>query len=181
MKKLIVTLVTVLSIFTFVNASEARWYDPESGRFLSEDPIGFQGGVNFYVYVLNNPVNHTDPLGLDTYMCKKPLDLFGGTGTKSGPDVTGNPLYHQYICVVNEQGTKCVGQSSAGGKLYGEGAKSRDTFVSSGCEKVATNKCIEACILNTGSNRPTYGLVGPGTNCQEWATDTFNKCVSQCF
>ena len=39
-------------------------YDPATGRFLSEDPIGFVGGSNFYSYVGNNPTNYTDPYGL---------------------------------------------------------------------------------------------------------------------
>ena len=42
----------------------ARYYDPTTGRFLSEDPIRFKGGVNFYAYVGNDPVNRTDPFGL---------------------------------------------------------------------------------------------------------------------
>ena len=43
----------------------ARYYEPESGRFLSEDPIGFAGGdQNLYGYVLNNPLNFVDPFGL---------------------------------------------------------------------------------------------------------------------
>jgi uncharacterized protein RhaS with RHS repeats len=40
-------------------------YDPTIGRFLSEDPSGFDGGdPNLYRYVGNDPVNHTDPNGL---------------------------------------------------------------------------------------------------------------------
>ena len=41
----------------------ARYYDPEVGRFLTEDPLGFGAGVNFYAYVNNNPLNFTDPSG----------------------------------------------------------------------------------------------------------------------
>lgn len=44
----------------------ARWYDPQVGRFIGEDPIGFRGGdINLYGYVWQNPLNHRDPLGLD--------------------------------------------------------------------------------------------------------------------
>ncbi len=41
----------------------ARFYDPEIGRFTSEDPLGFKAGVNFYAYVNNNPINRNDPSG----------------------------------------------------------------------------------------------------------------------
>jgi RHS repeat-associated protein len=41
----------------------ARYYVPDWGRFLSEDPEEFRAGVNFYAYVGNNPVNLTDPSG----------------------------------------------------------------------------------------------------------------------
>jgi RHS repeat-associated protein len=41
----------------------ARYYDPSVGRFLSEDPIGLQGGPNLYTYVLNNPGRYRDPSG----------------------------------------------------------------------------------------------------------------------
>jgi RHS repeat-associated protein len=43
----------------------ARWYDPSMGRFISEDPIEFQGGdINWYAYVHNNPLNYYDPSGM---------------------------------------------------------------------------------------------------------------------
>lgn len=41
----------------------ARYYDPIVGRFTQEDPVGFDGGLNFYAYVANNPVNYVDPQG----------------------------------------------------------------------------------------------------------------------
>ncbi|MBY0578586.1 MAG: hypothetical protein K2P57_06025 [Burkholderiales bacterium] len=41
----------------------ARYYDPTIGRFLSEDPLGFAAGINFYAYVNNNPINANDPSG----------------------------------------------------------------------------------------------------------------------
>jgi RHS repeat-associated protein len=43
----------------------ARYYDPKIGRFISQDPIGFAGGVNLYPYVGNRPTTLSDPLGLD--------------------------------------------------------------------------------------------------------------------
>ena len=42
----------------------ARYYDPQIGRFISRDPVGFGGGINQYAYVGNNPTNFTDPSGL---------------------------------------------------------------------------------------------------------------------
>jgi RHS repeat-associated protein len=41
-----------------------RWYDPKTGKFLTQDPIGLAGGVNLYSYAGSNPVAYTDPFGL---------------------------------------------------------------------------------------------------------------------
>jgi len=45
----------------------ARYYDPSTGRFASEDETGFHDGVNFYRYVHNDPTDDTDPTGYTTY------------------------------------------------------------------------------------------------------------------
>ncbi len=42
----------------------ARYYDPTSGRFISEDAIRFRGGANFYAYVANEPTQFFDAFGL---------------------------------------------------------------------------------------------------------------------
>ena len=41
-----------------------RYYQPEIGRYLRPDPMGLEGGINLYAYVMNNPVNGIDPNGL---------------------------------------------------------------------------------------------------------------------
>src|SRR5207245_899140 len=45
--------------------TQARYYSPVLERFLSEDPLRHGAGVNFFSYAGNDPVNGTDPLGLD--------------------------------------------------------------------------------------------------------------------
>jgi len=57
----------------------ARYYDPEVGRFISEDPLGVEGGdVNLYVYVGNNPLLLIDPWGL--FQDEHPLVIWGKYG-----------------------------------------------------------------------------------------------------
>jgi RHS repeat-associated protein len=41
-----------------------RYYDPASGRFTQEDPIGLAGGLNVYGFAKGDPVNFSDPFGL---------------------------------------------------------------------------------------------------------------------
>lgn len=44
----------------------ARYYNPQLGRFISEDPLGFGGGgANFYPYGGDAPTNFSDPSGMD--------------------------------------------------------------------------------------------------------------------
>ncbi|GEM_PF-1886274 len=41
-----------------------RYYDPQTGRYLTPDPIGLDGGPNYYTYVANDSVNFSDFKGL---------------------------------------------------------------------------------------------------------------------
>ncbi|WP_339483833.1 MULTISPECIES: RHS repeat-associated core domain-containing protein, partial [unclassified Pseudomonas] len=48
---------------TGLHYNRYRYYDPQVGRFIGKDPIGFAGGLNVYAYG-PNPVEWVDPLGL---------------------------------------------------------------------------------------------------------------------
>lgn len=49
--------------------NRCRYYEPESGRYISADPIGLAGGINLYSYG-PNPQSWVDPLGLAKGPCQ---------------------------------------------------------------------------------------------------------------
>jgi RHS repeat-associated protein len=61
----------------------ARYYEPDLGRFISEDPLEFGGGdANLYAYVGNRPTSANDPLGL--YNRDVHFDLTDAMGRQVG-------------------------------------------------------------------------------------------------
>jgi RHS repeat-associated protein len=67
----------------------ARYYDQSTGRFLSEDPIGFEGGFNLYEYGEDNPTDLSDPFGWQSTTppgCSPPFL------TPCGPPLYGPPV-----------------------------------------------------------------------------------------
>ena len=44
-----------------------REYDPVACRFLTRDPIGYEGGINLYAYAGGNPIRYCDPIGLGKF------------------------------------------------------------------------------------------------------------------
>ena len=52
-----------------------RYYDPHNGRFLGRDPISEAGGLNLYAFVLNNPINAWDYLGMNPNIGRAGVDM----------------------------------------------------------------------------------------------------------
>lgn len=42
-----------------------RWYDPQAGRFIQDDPLGVDGSLNLYGFAGDDPINGSDPSGMD--------------------------------------------------------------------------------------------------------------------
>jgi len=65
-----------------------RFYYPQLGRFMTQDPIGITGGTNLYAYVGNSPVNYIDPLGLSSIVFDRSdskIYVYPGTEETHGP------------------------------------------------------------------------------------------------
>lgn len=63
-----------------------RWYEPATGRFLSEDPMGLAAGINPVLFESNDPVNGSDPSGLgDLLVCRR-QPVWGPTWGGGGID-----------------------------------------------------------------------------------------------
>jgi len=119
----------------------ARYYNPQLGRFLNEDPLRFGGGdVNLFAYVNNNPINLTDPSGLLSAGipvppgCAPPLDKrekyigkfireflcsLDFVPAVGGVNVSGKVLKH-----VMEK--HFPGATVEGGSVFGQGEKMAD-------------------------------------------------------
>ena len=76
-----------------------RYYDPSTGRYVTRDPLGYPDGLNNYVYVNANPVNHVDPEGLqaDPFPRHRAQQQglypsMGGAGIIFPPGVNGSPF-----------------------------------------------------------------------------------------
>jgi RHS repeat-associated protein len=169
----------------------ARYYDPFSGRFVSEDPARFPGGINFYTFVENSPVNLIDPFGFCPWQVhSRPLKgAAGGAAHSIGID-------HYYF--YNVQTGQSIGLGPAGGMSGGttKGSPVPGTWERN--EKPGHNvdpvpdwacSCVDKKAKNPG-NPPNYCTYQgskntnphpPCTNCAGWVLSVLQDCYNQAY
>jgi RHS repeat-associated protein len=129
----------------------ARWYDPQVGRFISEDPIGFRGGeLDLYVYVRNNATRFHDPLGLRR--CNPILGaIVGGVGGG-------------VIGALGGGGLGALGGAGIGCIAGGLGLGTLGTLVEPGGGTVAggLSGCAAGAALLAGPGAAAGAIVGSG-------------------
>jgi RHS repeat-associated protein len=77
----------------------ARYYDPKIRRFVSEDPIGLQGGINEYLFAGGDPINNSDPSGRDCVTTYVPGSLI--TTKSNGQEIVvgASDGYYTITCI----------------------------------------------------------------------------------
>jgi RHS repeat-associated protein len=119
-----------------------RWYDPQTGRFVSEDPIGLGGGVNVYAFAAGNPIAGFDPYGLDgDQQCDKTLP----------PDPTAPPP-PKIPGIAKESGKAAASEPCHPDKGGDEG----------GPVPPGSTDCLGSCYLPPSQPGTSTGSGGPG-------------------
>lgn len=67
-----------------------RYYNPSTGRYITGDPIGLNGGLNSYIYAKSNPLRFADPKGLNPLAaCAANPGMCGGIISAAGRAIAG--------------------------------------------------------------------------------------------
>jgi len=126
----------------YIDYMHARYYRAAWGRFLSVDPVwvsaesGNPQSWNRYTYVMNDPLNHTDPSGKcgDVFTCVGLASVGGGAATGATTTATGTAVTASggTVVLVAAAGAIGYGTGRAIGHLPLGGGETVDTAVQAG-------------------------------------------------
>jgi RHS repeat-associated protein len=85
----------------------ARYYNAQAGRFNISDPKKFKAGINFYVYVYNNPISLVDPRGLGP-ACGHSWNESWVKDAPGGFDFAEACYKHDSCCACNGDKSECA-------------------------------------------------------------------------
>jgi len=159
----------------------ARYYDPLIGRFIREDPAGWNASLNYYAYVNNNPVNFTDPTGFCVWQVhSRPLTGVPGSG----------PLDLDYFYFYNTQTGQSIGLGPAKKTLAGPVPGKWETDENPGTKELDVPDWLCDCVDHKAKNpgtppnfctfkgkAPTAGQTC--MNCLGWATRILQDCYNE--
>jgi len=159
-----------------------RYYDPNSGRFTQEDPLGLAGGLNLYGFAGGDPVNFSDPFGLcppqdDNWGpdCERPVLSYvlgaidQALGTNLDHGLYGSTFGKASYLAANNIGPAFLVMEGAGAAAAPE-AEAEGSIPASGARvNAAEQRQVNALGEQNGCH--TCGATSPGTKSGNWVGD----------
>jgi RHS repeat-associated protein len=154
-----------------------RYLDTQHGRFIQKDPLEYIDGMNIYSFVINNPNNLLDPLGLDV------LDPESGLPYNSLPPktipTTGENMFRQMClstCLLAYYGCDPTYTGGKEGKPYHKGRahpENRACDIGANRNPCVTDRNIHRCAKNCGYDNLQYEVF-PNSQYNHWHISTGN-------
>ena len=145
-----------------------RYYSPDQGRFITQDPIELLGGLNLYAYVGNNPLNWVDPWGFAKLAVKARRSGNGGIFGHGWIEITHDngktEAFGNYPWIgVSQQDLGVTSDASFSWDISDNQAADVIWWVGEGGYDPAFYNCVdlvEAALNRLGIDHPDFSTLG---------------------
>lgn len=145
-----------------------RYFEPETGRYISPDPIGLMGGMNVWGYVGGNPMGFVDIDGLIRYNAPPPrtVPVSGVTlvALQCVEECLQESTGNQNLDLLITGGAEKIGHSKNSHHARGQACDIPSAKFNPGL----TNENVGKCAINCGFNAGQYEMFPANPNRDHW-------------